>query len=50
MSKYVLDESAKNLNSKLYGDLYLENSKIKFIGKNNILYIDGRLNLINSSF
>ena len=38
MNKYELDENAKSLNNKLYGELYLENSKIKFVGKNNVLY------------
>ncbi len=50
MNKYELDENAKSLNNKLYGELYLENSKIKFVGKNNVLYIDGNLKLTNSSF
>ena len=40
VEKFVLNESDFEGN-KLYGDLYLENSKIKFSGKNNIIFIDG---------
>lgn len=49
MKKYELDKKAITLNNKLYGELYLENSNIKFIGKNNIIYIDEKLKLTNSS-
>lgn len=48
MEKFVLNESDFEGN-KLYGDLYLENSKIKFSGKNNIIFIDGQLKLIDST-
>lgn len=36
-------------NNKIVGNINLDNSNIKFIGKNNILYVDNGITLVNSS-
>lgn len=36
-------------NNKIVGNINLDNSNIKFIGKNNILYVDNGFTLVNSS-
>lgn len=42
-------ETIDEKNNKVVGNLTLDNSKIKFIGSNNILYIDDEITLVNSS-
>ena len=36
-------------NNKIVGNINLDNSNVKFIGKNNILYVDNGVTLVNSS-
>ena len=36
-------------NNKIVGNINLDNSNVKFIGKNNILYVDNGITLVNSS-
>lgn len=49
MEKYTIKDEELKKKNQFYGNLYLENSQIKFIGENNILYIDGNVKMINSS-
>ncbi len=46
MEKYIYNDEKGN---KVVGDLFLENSKVKFVGENNILYVDKSIKLIDSS-
>lgn len=50
MKKYTISNEDLEQGNKFNGNLFLENSQIKFIGKNNVLYIDGDVKLVNSSF
>ena len=36
-------------NNRVQGSLYLENSEVNFVGKNNILYILGNVSMFDSS-
>lgn len=40
----------KLIDNRIIGNLNLENSRIRFIGKNNILYLDGNVKLKDTSF
>lgn len=43
--KEIIDEK----NNKIIGNINLDNSKVKFTGSNNILYINDEITLVNSS-
>lgn len=49
MKKYAISKEELIKNNRCLGDLFLENSNIKFLGRNNILFINGNVKLQNSS-
>lgn len=49
VKKYEIGVEDLDNGNKLYGNLFIRNTKIKFKGKNNILFIDGEVNLSDSS-
>ena len=44
-----MNEIVDEKNNKIIGNVNLDNSKVKFIGSNNVLYINDEITLVNSS-
>lgn len=49
MEKYKIKEEEIKKGNEFFGDLYLDNCNVKFQGKNNILFINGKLTLKDSN-
>ena len=47
--KEIMKEIIDEKNNKIIGNINLDNSKVKFTGSNNILYINDEITLVNSS-
>lgn len=47
--KYRLTSEEEKRNNKIIGDLFVLNTDIKFIGNNNIIYVNGSVSLVNSN-
>ena len=45
----IMKEIVDEKNNKIIGNVNLDNSKVKFIGSNNVLYINDEITLVNSS-
>ncbi len=46
---YRLTLEEEKRNNKIIGDLFVLNTDIKFIGNNNIIYVNGSVSLVNSN-